>query len=95
MIAVHLIGGLFGTLMVGLFADEAINPIGDGLFYGGGWELFKDQAVASVRRDRVLRCGQLHHRHGDREDDRPACRAPTTSYIGLDQSQHAESAYQP
>jgi Amt family ammonium transporter len=48
VVGVHLVGGLTGALLLGLFADSAINPAGtDGLFYGGGLELFGKQAAAS------------------------------------------------
>jgi ammonium transporter, Amt family len=47
VIAVHLVGGLLGSLMVGLFADDAINPLGaDGLFLGGGADLLVEQIIA-------------------------------------------------
>ena len=48
VIAVHLVGGFIGTILLGLFADETVNPVGDGLFYGGGGELLKDQFVAAI-----------------------------------------------
>ncbi|MEO8693977.1 MAG: ammonium transporter [Acidimicrobiales bacterium] len=50
VIAVHLVGGLAGSLLLGLFADGAINPVvtHDGLFLGGGGSLLVDQIVASV-----------------------------------------------
>ena len=54
VVGVHLVGGLVGSLMLGLFADPAINPVVSdistpGLFIdGGGVELLKDQLVASV-----------------------------------------------
>jgi Amt family ammonium transporter len=50
VIAVHLIGGLAGTLMLGLFADSAINPavVDEGLFLGGGAGLLWDQFVAAL-----------------------------------------------
>jgi Amt family ammonium transporter len=49
VIAVHLVGGLLGSLMVGLFADDAINPLGtDGLFLGGGASLLVEQIIAVV-----------------------------------------------
>jgi len=50
VIAVHLVGGLAGSIMLGLFADDAINSavINDGLFLGGGGDLLVDQIVASV-----------------------------------------------
>jgi Amt family ammonium transporter len=48
VVGVHLVGGLVGTLLLGFFADTAINSAGrDGVFYGGGWGLFGDQALAA------------------------------------------------
>jgi Amt family ammonium transporter len=51
VVAVHLVGGLLGSLLLGLFADSAINPdviVNEGLFLGGGADLLVDQVVASV-----------------------------------------------
>ena len=49
VVGVHLVGGLIGTLLLGLFADTAINSAGrDGVFYGGGWGLFGDQVIAAA-----------------------------------------------
>jgi Amt family ammonium transporter len=49
VVGVHLAGGLVGTLLLGFFADTAINEAGrDGVFYGGGWGLFGDQVLAAV-----------------------------------------------
>ena len=46
VVGVHLVGGVFGALAVGLFATKAINPAGaDGLFYGGGLAQLGKQAV--------------------------------------------------
>ena len=49
VVAVHLVGGLLGSLLLGFFADAAVNPIvtNEGLFLGGGGDLLLDQAVAS------------------------------------------------
>ena len=34
---VHGVGGVLGTILLGLFASKTVNPSGtDGLFYGGG-----------------------------------------------------------
>jgi ammonium transporter, Amt family len=47
VVAVHLVGGLLGSLMVGLFADDAVNELAtDGLFLGGGSELLVEQVIA-------------------------------------------------
>jgi ammonium transporter, Amt family len=50
VIAVHLVGGLVGSLLLGLFADASINPVvtNEGVFLGGGADLLVDQVVASV-----------------------------------------------
>jgi len=47
VVGVHLVGGLLGSLMVGLFADTGINALGaDGLFFGGGLSLLGKQLLA-------------------------------------------------
>jgi Amt family ammonium transporter len=47
VIAVHLVGGIIGSILLGLFADDAVNPAGkDGVFFGGGWGLFGEQVLA-------------------------------------------------
>jgi len=47
VVAVHLVGGLIGSILLGLFADAAVNPAGkDGVFFGGGWHLFREQVLA-------------------------------------------------
>ena len=47
VIAVHFVGGLLGSLLVGFFGQESINSIGkDGLFFGGGLGLLGDQVLA-------------------------------------------------
>ena len=47
VVAVHLVGGLLGSILLGLFADASVNPAGkDGVFFGGGWNLFGEQVLA-------------------------------------------------
>jgi Amt family ammonium transporter len=49
VIGVHLVGGVAGSLLLGFFADGAVNAAGrDGLFLGGGLELLGEQALAVV-----------------------------------------------
>lgn len=44
---VHGMGGVFGTIMLGLVASNAINPgVQDGAIWGGGWSLFIKEVVA-------------------------------------------------
>jgi ammonium transporter, Amt family len=48
-ISVHLVNGVFGTLCVGLFAQDLIpKTTGDGLFFGGGTGLLFAQLVGIV-----------------------------------------------
>lgn len=46
-LSVHLVNGIFGTICVGLFAQDGITGIvtGDGLFYGGGFKLLLIQLL--------------------------------------------------
>ncbi len=50
VIAVHLVGGLLGSLLLGFFADASINSAvtHEGVFLGGGATLLGDQALAAV-----------------------------------------------
>ncbi|ALO66549.1 ammonia channel protein [Arthrobacter alpinus] len=47
VVGVHLVGGLVGTLFIGLAADPNSPAAGQGLFYGGGLELLGKQAIAA------------------------------------------------
>ena len=49
VVGVHFVGGLVGSLLIGLFADSAYFGAEhmDGLFYGGGVELLLEQAIAN------------------------------------------------
>ena len=49
VVAIHLVGGLIGTLAVGVFASTAVNPAlpADGLVYGGGPAQLVRQAIAA------------------------------------------------
>lgn len=49
VVGVHLIGGIVGSVLLGLFSSSAINTDGiDGLFLGGGAGLLVDQVVAVI-----------------------------------------------
>lgn len=46
VVGVHLVGGIWGSLSIGLFGSSAVNSIGlDGLFFGGGIDLLGKQAL--------------------------------------------------
>lgn len=49
-IAVHLVNGILGTIFVGLFAEDGITGVatGNGLFYGGGFELLGKQLLGII-----------------------------------------------
>jgi ammonium transporter, Amt family len=94
VVAVHLVGGLVGSLLLGFFADAAINPAvtNEGVFLGGGGSLLWDQIVASVvtiAYSFVVSLGiglAIDATMGLRVDD-------AAEDEGLDLSQHAEVAY--
>ncbi|HVT78274.1 MAG TPA: ammonium transporter, partial [Acidimicrobiales bacterium] len=47
VVGVHLVGGILGSILLGLFADVSVNSAGrDGVFFGGGWGLFGEQVLA-------------------------------------------------
>jgi Amt family ammonium transporter len=49
-LSVHLVNGVFGTICVGLFAQDKLTgtATGNGLFYGGGFKLLGSQLAAVV-----------------------------------------------
>lgn len=49
-ISVHGVCGVWGTLAVGLFAQDIFSPgtTGDGLLFGGGWNLLGAQALGVI-----------------------------------------------
>ena len=95
VVAVHLVGGLSGSLLLGLFASATYNEAiegSEGLLMGGGSELLIEQVIASVV---VLAfsfvasivIGKLIDlsiglRVSEEDEE-----------IGLDLTQHAETAY--
>jgi ammonium transporter, Amt family len=95
VVGVHLVGGIVGSILLGLFADTSVNPHGtNGVFFGGGWHLFREQsfAVAVVFTFSFVVSGAIALvlnqvlRGGIRvsEDDEAG---------GLDLALHAENAY--
>jgi Amt family ammonium transporter len=94
VIAVHLVGGIMGALLLGLFSDTKVNSFGfDGWLMGGGSSLMVDQIVAISATFAFsfiitwVVAKVLDKTIGIRvsADD---------ELVGLDQSLHAESAYQ-
>jgi ammonium transporter, Amt family len=94
VVGVHFVGGLVGSLMIGLFADSRYFGADhlDGLFYGGGLRLLGEQAIANgvtivysgVMTAIILVV--LRATVGIRV-------TPEEELSGLDVSEHAETAY--
>ena len=93
---VHLVGGIIGSLALGLFATKTVNPAGaDGLFYGGGYRQLVLQAVAVAAV--VAYSFTVTSFIGVMLDYLPARRnrvTPQDESVGLDFALHGESAYQ-
>jgi Amt family ammonium transporter len=94
VVAVHLVGGLVGTILLGFFADSAINPVvtNEGVFLGGGADLLIDQIVAAAATlafsfvATLIIAKVIDLVMGLRVDE-------AAEDEGLDISQHAETAY--
>ena len=92
VVGVHLVGGLVGTLMVGLVATKTAPAAVDGLFYGGGLDQLRRQAIGAFA---VLGYSAIVTAilafivkftiglRLDREDEAS----------GIDEAEHAETAY--
>ncbi|TXH31092.1 MAG: ammonium transporter [Actinobacteria bacterium] len=92
VVGVHLVGGLVGTLLIGLLATEAAPAGVNGLFYGGGLTQFWSQLIAAVS---VLVFSfvvtliigfAIHKTIGMRIDEED-------EVSGIDLTTHAETAY--
>jgi Amt family ammonium transporter len=94
VIAVHLVGGILGAILLGFFADVKVNSLGfDGVFFGGGTELLQDQLVALGAT--IVFSFTITWVVAKVLDRTIGLRVSTEDeLVGLDQSQHAESAYQ-
>ncbi|HEY2206682.1 MAG TPA: ammonium transporter [Pseudonocardia sp.] len=93
VVALHGVGGLLGTVLIGLFATKAVNPAGaDGLFYGGGPGQLGRQVVAALAALcyafllTAALAWLVRATIGFRVDRE-------VEHAGIDESEHAESAY--
>ncbi len=99
VVGVHFVGGLVGSLMIGLFADSSYfqqwNPEVshmDGLFYGGGLELLLEQALANGVT--IIYSGIVTALILLALKATIGIRVPEdTEDSGLDSAEHAETAY--
>ncbi|MGA0113038.1 MAG: ammonium transporter [Candidatus Nanopelagicaceae bacterium] len=94
VVGVHLVGGIIGSLAIGFFGSSAVNSAGlDGIFYGGGTDLLSKQAlgvglVFAYSFVATLIIGYLIEKTiGFRVQSEK-------ELIGVDQTEHAESAYE-
>ena len=94
VVGVHLVGGLWGCLSIGLFGSSAINSLGlDGIFYGGGTVLLGKQAfgaffVMAYSFIATLIIGFIIEKTiGFRVK-------PEAEIAGIDYDQHAETGYE-
>jgi len=91
VVGVHLVGGVLGALLIGFFGTSTVGGA-DGLFYGGGLSLLGKQALAVVVvvaysfGVSFLLAKLIDLALGLRVN-------PDDERLGLDESQHAESAY--
>ncbi len=93
VVAVHLVGGILGSVLLGVFADGAVNSAGaDGLVNGGGGTLLGKQLVAvfatlafsGIMTFIIAKVVQATVGLRVTEDEEAA---------GLDTTQHAETGY--
>jgi Amt family ammonium transporter len=95
VVGVHFVGGVVGTLFIGLFASSAVNSVvtREGLLLGGGVDQLARQGLGVVAAT-AFAFGMtyvialaLHKTMGLRV-------SPDHETQGLDSSQHAETAYE-
>jgi len=93
VVGIHLVGGIVGSLAIGLFATTSVNELGkDGLFYGGGIQPLLTQSigvVAVLAYSFVVTFGigyLLHKTIGFRVSE-------DVEVGGIDLVEHAETAY--
>ena len=93
VVGVHLVGGIVGSLLLGFFADTAVNSLGaDGVFFGGGSDLLIDQLTAVGAT--IAYSGIVTFILAKAIDVVIGLRVtPDEEAEGLDTTQHAESAY--
>jgi len=91
---VHLVGGIWGSLSIGLFGASVVNSVGvNGLFYGGGAGLLGKQAfgVAIVAAYSFIATLII----GFAIEKTIGFRIKRDSELeGIDLNEHAESAYE-
>ena len=94
VVGVHFVGGVIGCLSIGFFGSSAVNSLGlDGIFYGGGLALLGKQALGVVLVTfysfflTLLIGFAIEKTIGFRVKN-------DAELVGVDQTEHAESAYE-
>lgn len=95
VVGVHLVGGIVGAVLLGLFAQTDINSLGaNGLFYGGGAKLLLNQLIAIVAT--IAFSGVVTFAIAKAIDATIGLRISADDEDrGLDLAQHSETAYSP
>ncbi|WP_043468769.1 ammonium transporter [Kitasatospora sp. MBT66] len=92
VVGVHAVGGAIGSLLVGLFATGTVGQTAKGLFYGGGFEQLGKQAMGvAVVAVYSFVLSWLLAKAIDRTIGFRV--AEEVEVAGIDQAEHAESAY--
>jgi len=93
VVAVHLVGGILGSLLLGFFADAGVNEAAaDGLLNGGGGGLLGKQVVAVLAT--LAFSGILTFLIAKVVQATVGLRVtPDEEAAGLDTTQHAETGY--
>ncbi|MFF3978841.1 ammonium transporter [Streptomyces sp. NPDC001828] len=92
VVGVHMVGGITGSLLVGLFATGGVQSTAKGLFYGGGLDQLGKQAigVGAVLGYSLVVSAVLAFAL----DKTIGMRVPEDDEVsGIDQVEHAETAY--
>ena len=94
VVAVHLVGGILGALLLGFFSDTKVNSLGfDGVLFGGGSKLLVNQLIA-IGATFVFSFAITWAAAKILDATIGLRVSAEDELVGLDQSQHAESAYQ-
>ncbi|WP_328469988.1 ammonium transporter [Streptomyces sp. NBC_00448] len=92
VVGVHMVGGIVGSLLIGLLATGGVGQDVKGVFYGGGWHQLGVQAIGvfSVLGYSLV-CSAILAKLIDMA---MGFRVPEEVEIsGIDQAEHAETAY--
>jgi Amt family ammonium transporter len=92
VVGVHMVGGIVGSLLIGLLATGGVGQDVKGVFYGGGWHQFGIQAIGvfAVLGYSLVASAIL----AKAIDMVMGFRVPEEIEVsGVDQAEHAETAY--